>query len=196
MLTCFKRGCWVLLSVVLRFFFGFSILFNSSLLNALSYDDDILNIYSKMMPRFILMSTQKEKIKTDIDICILYDDIDKMTALVLSDAIKRNYPNGLKDYKINTVLSSYLDINSCKDSQLIFIFRTSDKNIKRTLQLSAKNKILTLAYDPKLLESGADMSLFLGRKITPYINYESLKTKEIKLNNILLRIAKIYRVEQ
>ena len=145
------------------------------------------------MPRFILMSTQKEKIITDIEICILHDDIDKMTALTLNDAIKRNYPNGLKDYEINTILSNYSSLNSCRDSQLLFMFNTNDQNIKDALLFSAQNKILTLAYDAKLLESGVDMSLFLGRKITPYINYESLKNKDIKLNNILLRIAKIYK---
>lgn len=180
-----------MLSIIFRFLFGFFILFNSSVLSAISYDD-VINIFSKIMPRFILMSSQKEKITTDIEICILHDDIDKMTALLLHDAIKRNYPNGLQKYKINTILSSYSDIDSCKNSQLIFMFRANDKNIKETFQFSAKNKILTLAYDAKLLESGADMSLFLGRKITPYINYESLKSKDIKFNNILLRIAKIY----
>ncbi len=139
------------------------------------------------------MSTQKEKITTEIQICILRDNIDNMTALSLDDAIKRNYPSGLQDYKINTISSSYSSLNSCRNSQLLFMFNTSDKNIEDALLFSAKNKILTLAYDAKLLESGVDMSLFLGRKITPYINYESLKNKDIRLNNILLRIAKIYK---
>ncbi len=145
------------------------------------------------MPRFILMSSQKEKITSEIQICILRNDIDQMTALTLSDAIKRNYPNGLQDYKINTLLSSYSGLDTCKDSQLLFMFNTNDQNIKKAVRFSSQNKILTLAYDAKLLESDVDMSLFLGRKITPYINHESLKNKDIKLNNILLRIAKIYK---
>jgi len=190
----FKEGGErALISIIFRFFFGFFLLFNASVLSAITYDDDVLYIFSKMMPRFILMSSQKEKITSEIQICILRNDIDQMTALTLSDAIKRNYPNGLQDYKINTLLSSYSGLDTCKDSQLLFMFNTNDQNIKKAVRFSSQNKILTLAYDAKLLESDVDMSLFLGRKITPYINHESLKNKDIKLNNILLRIAKIYK---
>lgn len=181
-----------MLSIKFRFIFGIFILFNASLLSAISYDDDVLYIYSKMMPRFVLMSTQKEKIKTEIEICVLYDEMDKLSALTLREATEKNYPNGLTSYKIKTILSNYSQLESCKDSQLIFLFNTNDKNIRNVLKLSSKNQSITLSYDSKLLESGVDMSLFLGRKITPYINNKTLQNKEITLNNILLRIAKIF----
>jgi len=60
----------------------FSLSFNSTVLNAFVYDDDILDIFSKTLPRFILMSSQKDRIKDDLEICIVHDEVDELTALV------------------------------------------------------------------------------------------------------------------
>ena len=46
----------------------FSLTFNATVLNAFVYDDDILNIFSKTLPRIILMSSQKDKIKDDLNV--------------------------------------------------------------------------------------------------------------------------------
>ena len=171
---------------------SFFLLSHALALHAMTYHEDVLYIFSKMMPRFVLMSSQKEKIKTDIEICILHDEMDKLSAVALHEALQKNYPNGLLNYKINSTVSNFSDLDSCKNAQLIFLFNTQDENIQNVLKLASKNQSITLSYDSKLLESGVDMSLFLGRKITPYINNESLKNKKIELNNILLRIAKIF----
>ena len=59
----------------------------SSTASLYAYDDDILNIYSKMLPRFILMSSQKEKISDKIEICVLHDAIDDRDAALLMDKV-------------------------------------------------------------------------------------------------------------
>ena len=172
-----------------------SIAFNSYSLNASVYNDDILNTFSKILPRFILMSSQKEKIKDEINICILHDKMDKRPTSFLITKINDNYPNGIKDYKIKLIKSNYSHIKKCKDSQLAFLFNSNEENINQALEFSQKNKILTISYDAKLLKSGVEVSLFLGRKITPYINIENIVKKDIVLNNLLLRISKIYSKE-
>lgn len=171
------------------------ILLNSMLLNANSYDDDILNIYSKLSPRFILMSSQKEKIKDDINICILHDELDERVAKTLIRKTNDNYQNGIKNYSIKLTALNYSNINTCQDSQLMFLFNSSVKNLKQAVEFSRKNKILTIAYDEKLLQSGVDISLFLGRKITPYLHIDSINNKDIMLDNVLIRISKIYSKE-
>jgi len=171
---------------------SFFLIFHTLALHAVTYDQDVLYIFSKMIPRFVLMSSQKEKIKTDIEICILHEEMDELAATTLYEAIYNSYPKGILAYKIDPMLYNYTDINACKDSQLIFLFNTQETNIQNVVKFASKQQIMTLAYDSKLLESGIDMSLFLGRKTTPYINNESLANKKIELDNILLRISKIF----
>ena len=68
----------------------FSLSFNSTVLNAFVYDDDILDIFSKTLPRFILMSSQKNRIKSNLEICILHDEVDELTASSLINKINKN----------------------------------------------------------------------------------------------------------
>jgi hypothetical protein len=170
----------------------FSLFFKAAVLNASGYDNDILDIFSKTLPRFILMSSQKENIKGDLEICILHDEIDELTALSLIEKVNENYPNGIKDYQIRLTHSNYATIDLCQNSQLAFMFNTSKENINKALSFSFKHSVLSVSYDEKLLHEGVALSMFLGRKVTPYINIHALRKNGIELNNMLLRISKIY----
>ena len=165
---------------------------NTLVLNAANYNEDILNIYSKMIPRFIMMSNQKDKVDNDIEICILHDEIDTRVADLLSDNIKNNYPNGLINHPIKLIQNDYNHFKSCKGAQLMFMFNSDDEHIQNALLFSKEHSILTMTYDLFFLEQGADISLFIGRKVTPYLNMQSIVDKKIILNNILLRVSKIY----
>lgn len=180
------------MSHVFRLLLSIFILLNSTL-NASTYDDDVLNIFSKVLPRFILMSSKKDEIKKEIRICILHDNIDEKIALSLVRKTNDYYPNGIKEYQLKFIQTNYSDISKCDSSVLLFLLNSNDKNIKQTLKFSRKYKKLTISYDAKLLEDGTDISMFLGRKIIPYININSIREKKIELNNNLLRISKIYK---
>lgn len=170
-------------------------LLSTAPLNASEYDNDVLDIFSKLMPRFILMSSGKNNLQDKIEICVLHDKVDERTALSLIDKIDSNYPNGIKNYKIKLVNSNYSHIDVCQNSQLAFMFDTGDKNIDKTIKYSNEHTIFTMSYDPKYLEKGVNASLFLGRKVTPYINMNALRKSGIELDNILVRISKIYSNE-
>jgi len=72
------------------------------------------------------------------------------------------------------------------------MFNTSEENIEKALSFSYKYSLLSVSYDERLLDKGVELSMFLGRKVTPYININSLRKSGIELNNVLLRISKIY----
>jgi len=176
----------------IRLFLSIVLMLNVSALHALSYDDDILNIYSKILPRFIIMSSIKEKIKDNVEICILYDDIDALVALSLVDKVKSNYPKGIKKHKINLLTTTYSNITKCENAQLVFMFNSNEKNINNAVVFSNKQSTLTMSYDAALLENGVEISLFIGRKVLPYINMGAIINNKIELDNLLLRISKIY----
>ena len=176
----------------INLFLIINILFGTTLLNASNYDDDTLNIFSKILPRFIMMSSQKEKIKENIEICILNDNIDSLVATSLINKVKNNYPNGIKNYNINFITSSYKSLNKCENTQLVFMFNSNKENIHNAFNLTNKYQILSMSYDEVLLKDGVNISLFIGRKVVPHLNMQSIKKSKIELNNILLRVSKIY----
>jgi hypothetical protein len=167
-------------------------LFNVSTLSASTYDDDTLEIFSKILPRFVLMSSQKDKLKDEISICVLHNTVDENLAKSLIDKVTKNYPDGIKNYKIKLIGSSYSNIDSCLNTQLLFIFNSDENNIKKSIEFSNNNGKLTMSYDSILLKDGAGISLFMGRKIIPYINLKAIQKNGIELDNVLLRISKIY----
>ena len=175
-----------------KFLLVFCLLFSSTAVNAANYDDDVLEIFSKLLPRFILMSDQQLKIKDQIDICILHEDVESDAAISLIGEIAENYPTGIKNYNIKLIQTDYTNLSSCKHSELMFLFNTSPKKISEALLYAKKQQILTVSYDASLLTEGVEVSLFLGRKILPYINVKALKRNAITIDQILLRISKIY----
>lgn len=169
-----------------------TIIFYTNTLSASVYDDDILNIYSKMVPRFIVMSSQKEKIKNHLEICLLYDKTDERAASSLMDKINSNYPHGINDFGIKIVKSNYTNLEVCQTSQLAFMFSSDETNIKNAILFLNKQNILSMSYDELLLENGVEISLFIGRKVIPHINMKAIIQNKIELDNMLLRVSKIY----
>lgn len=163
------------------------------ILNASTYDDDVLNIFSKIAPRFIIMSSQKNKIENEIKICVLHDKIDERVALSFIDKINTNYPEGIKNYPIKFINSSYFNIGECKSTQLAFIFNSDRNNIKEAVLYLNRQNILSMSYEEELLDYGVHISLFIGRKVLPYINMKAITENKIELDNILLRVSKIYK---
>ena len=177
---------------IISFILIFSLFYNSTVLNASVYNDDLLNIFSKILPRLILMSSQKNRVENDLVICVLYEEVDETTTFSLIDKVHDYYPNGINNHKIRLINSTYSQIDACQKSQLVFMLNTNNKDINKALTFSSKHDILTASYDERLLKDGVSVSLFLGRKVTTYVNMESLRTNGIELDNLLLRISKIY----
>ena len=161
-------------------------------MNAADYDEDVLDIFSKLLPRFVVMSDQNIKVKEQIDICVLYEEVDEGIVSTLIDKTKHNYPQGLKNYKINFIKAAYSNLSLCKNSELLFLLNTSEKHINDTLSYAKKQKSITASYDASLLAEGIEVSLFLGRKTQPYINIGALRKNGTVIDPILLRISKLY----
>ncbi len=162
-------------------------------LYAKSYDNNILEISSKIIPRIVLMSSLKNIINTNINICVLRDDFDKDSASFLINKITENYPKGIGKYNLVFIENNFSNVNFCKDSHLTYIFNSGDEQIKSALSILNKYQILTMSYNNKYLEYGVTTSLFIGKKVVPYLNTEAIFNNKLEIDNILLRISKIYR---
>jgi hypothetical protein len=50
-----------------------------------------------------------------------------------------------------------------------------------------------MSYNNHYLEYGVGSSLFIGKKVVPYLNTEAIFNNKLEIDNILLRISKIYK---
>jgi len=178
--------------LISRFFFLFVFTFYTTVLQASMYDEDTLEIFSKIIPRFVLMSTQKNTLQNKIGICILHDKFDEKATETLTDKIHNSYPDGIKNYKIKVIESEYSSVEVCGRSQLVFMFDSNEKNIDNSIRILRQYPILTMSYNAKYLENGVGATLFLGRKVVPYINMGAIRQSGIELDNVLVQISKIY----
>lgn len=138
------------------------------------------------------MSSVKNKLKDKLDICIVNDKVDDRTALSLIGKISSQYPDGIKNLKIKITNTGYSTIDTCQSAQMLFLLNSSELNIEKAVKFSNEHTIITMSYDAKYLEKGVSLSLFLGRKVAPYINMGVFRKTGIELDNVLLRISKIY----
>lgn len=168
------------------------ILLYSAVLCASVYDDETLTLFSKIIPRMVLMSSQKELIKENIELCIVNDTIDERIALSLIDKLHNAYPNGVNKKLLKLTNTTYSTIERCQNSQLLFLLSSNEQNIKKALQYSRRKTAISMSYDPAYLANGVESSLFLGRKVTPYLNLNELHKNGIEIDNLLIRISKIY----
>jgi len=161
-------------------------------LNASTYDNDVLNIFSKIIPRMVLMSSELETLKESIEICIVHEKVDETSANLLEEIMHSNYPNGLKTYQLKITKTLFDNIEACKESHLTFMFNSKEENINEVIDYTKKYSILSVAYDARLLENGVDSSILIGRKVMPFINLKAIDNKGITLSSTLLQASKIY----
>ena len=64
--------------------------------------------------------------------------------------------------------------------------------MENSIRILNKNSIFTMSYDAKYLVNGVAATLFLGRKVIPYINISALRQSGIEVDNALVQISKIY----
>lgn len=171
------------------------ILIGSLTLSASVYDDEVLTLFSKVVPRMVLMSSQKERIKENLELCILNDPIDEHSAISLITKLHDSYPNGINKHPLVVTNTTYTAIEKCQNSPLLFLFNTHESNIKKALQYAHAHTAISMSYDPAYLQNGVDSSLFIGRKVTPYLNLGTLRKNGIEIDNLLIRISKIYLTE-
>lgn len=171
-------------------FFLLLIMLQSATLQAAQYDENVLQIFSKIAPRLVLLSSKKSEATKQIDLCIVHEKTDAYVAERFGRMIKDNASGGTIETLIRT--ADIEEAYRCTPSQLLFFFNTSAARIQKVLEQCSKSAPITVAYDSKLLGSGIDVSLFFGRSVTPYIDIARLKEKKITFDEVMLRVSKIY----
>jgi len=157
------------------------------------YNDSLLLIYAKVVPRIMVLDhterdgTQKRKL------CILYEKGDRPIAEKLKTLVHQNLPpEAGKSFKVAISPYETAESGECSDSTALMLLDARNENIVRALDLADRRRLLTFSYSNSLLEKGASVSLLVGKKIYPVINIKAVKRSALKLDTALFQIARIY----
>ena len=160
-------------------------------LRAEYYDTTLLTLFSKILPRIVSFSSLAPGEGEPLGICIVREDVDASAAAAFEILLG----NAARRHGIETVQTDFAHIAVCGKRQLLFVFNAPPETVSAALASFTSFRPLVAAYDPRLLSAGADVSLFVGRSVKPYLNLESLKDKGIRLEAIILQVSKIYGQE-
>lgn len=160
---------------------------------SLSINESLLKIHAVLVPKIYLMDYNfKEKLKDNsITIAILYDSSSYRSAVLLKDKIETKYHQKIESYKIKTVLLPYSKATKSY-ANLYYLFPTTTENIKTVISQAQQLKALTFSYSKSDLKDGIMLSLEVGKKVRPIINLRAVKSNDITLRPVLLKISNMY----
>ena len=171
----------------------FLFLLITSSIFAFSINDSLLSVHATLVPKISLMDYQfKEKIKENtITIAIMYKNSEYKDAKSLKKKIDSRYKDGIKSFKVKSIIVSYSDISKT-DANVYYLFPSDEKNIKASVKQAGKNHALTFSYLKEDLKYGVMISLNVSKKIKPVLNLSAIKLHKITFRPVLIDISTIY----
>jgi hypothetical protein len=159
-----------------------------------SYDSTLLLIGAKLFPKVALMEKgTKDRIQTTLSFVIVAGASNKEAAQQLSEIIERQYNGTLSNYSLTLTTVSMKEALNIKNVHgFILLTEPDDSMLPLLLEYAHKNKTLTFCFDPALLQKGADVSLYIGRSVKPYINLTTLKQVPFTFEYGFLKLSQPY----
>jgi hypothetical protein len=159
-----------------------------------TYDLALLQIGAKIFPKVALMEQgTKERIQSSVNFIIITTQSNKEAGQQLSTIFERQYGGMISNYSLTLKIVSpkeALEITNVHG--FIVLMDPYDSTLLNVLEHAHKNKILTFCFDPALLQKGADISLFIGRSVKPYINLTTLKQVPFTFEYGFLKLSQPY----
>ena len=94
-------------------------------------------------------------------------------------------------------LINYSKITSFSNiGNIYYLFPTNKKSIVKLTTKAKESDALTFAYGNQDLENGVMSSLIIDSKVKPILNLDAIKSSNITLRPVLLKISKIYKKEE
>lgn len=159
-----------------------------------TYDSALLQIGAKLFPKVALMEQgTKERIQSSVNFLIIATPSHKEDAQQLSMMFERQYGGVLSNYSLAIKIVSPKEASEIKHTHgIILLMEPDDATLPLLLENAHKNKILTFCFDPTLLQKGADVSLYIGRNVKPYVNLTTLKQVPFTFEYGFLKLSQPY----
>jgi hypothetical protein len=107
--------------------------------------------------------------------------------------IEHQYSGTLSNYSLTLTTVSMKEALEIKNAHgFILLTEANDGTLPLLLEHAHKNKTLTFCFDPALLQKGADVSLYIGRSVKPYINLTTIKQVPFTFEYGFLKLSQPY----
>lgn len=155
------------------------------------YDYEILKIQSKLFPRVLLMDKNLDKKSPNNEIImeILYEEIDKYIAEDFKNFLIYETKKLLSNFKIE--LTQYKNFKKDSNSSAYYLLLSQKDELKSAIKIISSNSRFSFAYDSEYLNYGATIGLYIGHRVSLYINLESIKNSNLEFENDLFKISKV-----
>jgi hypothetical protein len=159
-----------------------------------TYDLALLQIGVKIFPKVALMEQgTRERIQSNVNFVIITTFSNKEAAQRLLMMFERQYSGVLSNYSFSIRIVSPKEALEIKNLQgFILLMEPEDPILPLLLEHAHKNKTLTFCFDSALLQKGADVSLYIGRSVKPYINLTTLKQVPFTFEYGFLKLSQPY----
>jgi hypothetical protein len=159
-----------------------------------TYDLELLQIGAKIFPKVALMEQgTKERIQSNVSFFIVATSLNNEVAQRLSMMFEHQYGGVLSHYSFSIRIVSPKEALEIKNSHgFILLMEPEDAMLPLILEHAHRNKILTFCFDSALLQKGADISLYIGRSVKPYINLTTLKQVPFTFEYGFLKLSQPY----
>lgn len=156
------------------------------------YNQNVLNIQSKVFPKIILSDNNiEDKLQENIIVLtILYEDIDLNIAQILKKNIEKNYPS-LKNNKFQVVLREYGNFQNDNLTTAYYFLFGDKQTVTQITNILSQNSRLSFAYDDRYLDYGVIFGLKISAQIDIFLNLQILKESKIELQNSIFNVVKI-----
>ncbi len=158
------------------------------------YNDSLLLIYGKIVPRIMLLDHTRSDGAERMKLCILYDGADRMVAQKLRKLILENLPGSQGGtFEVSAVSYDEKPERRCAEATALMLLDAPKKKISKAIEFAKRHRLLTFSYSNTLLDEGSAISLAVGKRIHPIVNIAAVKRAGLKLDPMLFQISKIYK---
>ncbi len=159
-----------------------------------TYDIELLQIGVKIFPKVAMMEQgTKERIQSSVNFVIVATPLNKVAAQRLAMMFEHQYGGAMSNYSFGIRIVSPKDALEIRNSHgFILLMESEDTMLPLLLENAHKNKTLTFCFDSALLQKGADVSLYIGRSVKPYINLSTLKQVPFTFEYGFLKLSQPY----
>jgi len=169
--------------------FALFLLLQLQLLGA-HYNSTIIELEAKLFPKMLMLSSDIRKNAKQFEIVILAKEEEERYAALFVENIKQSYAEKIMGKKLLVRSVTFKKLEGEPDG--IIVLYHSDKELQAIANWANKRKIPSFAYDPAHLEFGILGSLYIGAQAKPYLNKETIKKYDFKINTHLLVLCKFY----
>jgi|GEM_PF-2919349 len=155
--------------------------------------DTFIKFEAKIFPKIVLFDKdfKSKLIDNRVILNIIYCDENRKLAHLFKKNVFKKYGDKIKNYDLVLNLIEDVDLELDKKATGV-VFLCDFKGIDEKIKFYNENRIITFGLDESFLEKGALISMYIGKRVKPFINKKIISEYKINFLFSFTKISKFY----